>query len=188
MFKPNDYDNVQASGEFVPVTPGGHYCVIKKVEETQSKTGKPMIVVYFDFTERDMQAGYFMNSYTEDTREDKTWPFAGRKYIMVNDFRDSTKTSRQFKTFCSCVEKSNDKFIVQWGNDWGKQFAGKLIGAVYGREESEYNGNVTMRCLPKYFCQIDAVANAKTPEDKYLAPKAETPAFDDVLNSEDLPF
>ena len=45
MQKPNNYDNTSASGDFTPVTPGGHHLVIKKVEESKTKTGKDMIIV-----------------------------------------------------------------------------------------------------------------------------------------------
>lgn len=188
MIKPTGYDEVQASGEFVPVTPGGHYCVIKRVDEALSSNGKPMVVVYFDFSGRDMQEGYFTKQFNEDTREDKKWPFAGRKYVMVNDYQDPSKTSRQFKTFCTCVEKSNENFVTQWGDDWGEQFKGKQIGAVFGREESEFNGNVSMRCVPKWFCSVDAVADAKVPEDKYLnKPEPQKVAFEPI-DANDLPF
>lgn len=187
MFKPEGYDEARASGEFIPVTPGGHYCIIKKVEETQSKTGKDMIVVYFDFAPKDSQPEYFMKQFRDDTRDDKKWPFAGRKYIMVNDYKDKSKTSRKFKTFCSCVENSNNNFVVQWGDDWGGQFVGKQIGAVYGKEEQEYDGNVTMRCLPRYFCKVSAVESAAVPEERLLAPKTES-QFVDPLPAENMPF
>ena len=161
MIKPTGYDEVQASGEFVPVTPGGHYCVIKRVDEALSSNGKPMVVVYFDFSGRDMQEGYFTKQFNEDTREDKKWPF---------------------------VEKSNENFVTQWGDDWGEQFKGKQIGAVFGREESEFNGNVSMRCIPKWFCSVDAVADAKVPEDKYLnKPEPQKSAFEPI-DANDLPF
>ena len=185
MNKPMGYDEVIASGEFVPVSPGGHYCDIKKVEETQSSTGKSMIVVYFDFNQQDVQAGYFMQQYNDDTREEKSWPFAGRKYVMVEDYNDASKVSRQFKTFCSCVEESNENFTVQWGDDWGAQFTNKKIGIVFGREEQEYNGKVSMRSLPRYFCRIAAVANAKVPEDKLL-PKKEIKF--EPLDPKEMPF
>lgn len=190
MKMPEGYNEAQVSGEFVPVTPGGHYCEIKKVEERQSSTGKPMVVVYFEFTGRDMQSGYFTKMYQDDTREDKKWPFAGTKYVMVNDYKDPNKTSRQFKTFCSCVENSNQNFTVQWGDDWGAQFVGKQIGVIFGREESEYNGKVSMRCVPKYFCRVDAVETARVPEDKYLAPASGgiQPPEGMVLTADELPF
>lgn len=60
MKKPNNYENTQASGEFTPVELGGHYLIIKDVTETQSKNGKDMIRVSFDFAANDKQPGYFM--------------------------------------------------------------------------------------------------------------------------------
>lgn len=40
MKKPANYDNTQASGEFTPVELGGHFLIIRDVEETQSKMEK----------------------------------------------------------------------------------------------------------------------------------------------------
>lgn len=169
MQKPTGYDETKASGEFTPVELGGHYCVIKQVTEQQSSTGKDMIVVLLDFCAPDAQEGYFSDQFNNDDRDEKKWPFAGSKYIMVNDYNDPNKTSRQFKTFCTCVEKSNN-FTIQWGGkDWSKQFKGKKIGAVYGAEEHEYDGKVSMRHLLKWFCNFDSVKTAKIPATKYLA-------------------
>lgn len=168
MQKPTGYDEAQASGEYVKVDLGGHYCQIKQVSEVKSKSGRDMIVVLFDFCSPDKQDGYFTQSYDNDTRPNKKWPFNGSKYIMVNDYEDPKKTSRQFKTFCTCVEKSNN-FEIQWGgSDWSKQFRGKKIGAVYGEEENEYDGRTFMRRVAKWFCTTEAVADARIPEPKYL--------------------
>lgn len=168
MQKPTGYDEAQASGEFTPVELGGHYCQIKQVSERKSSTGKDMIVVVFDFCSPDKQDGYFSNLFQNDTREEKKWPFNGTKYVMVNDYQDPSKTSRAFKTFCTCVEKSNN-VEIQWGGcDWAKQFKGKKIGAVYGEEENEYEGRTFMRRIPKWFCSSDAVKDAKIPDVKYL--------------------
>lgn len=170
MQKPNGYDEAKASGEFTPVELGGHYCIVKQVAERQSSNGKDMIVVLIDFVKPDEQDGYFSKLYENDSRPqtEKKWPFAGTKYIMVNDFEDSSKTSRQFKTFCTCVEKSNSYEIKWGGNNWAQQFKGKKIGAVYGEEENEYDGKTFMRRVLKWFCNVDAVKDAKVPEAKYL--------------------
>lgn len=168
MQKPTGYDEARESGEFTPVAVGGHYAVIKQVTETQSSTGKDMIVVLFDFCPPDKQAGYHTAAFEGDTRDTRKWPFNGSKYIMVSDYNDPNKTSRAFKTFCSCVEKSNN-YTVQWGGaNWGKQFNGKNIGVVYGHEEHEYEGKVSMRSVPKWFCSWDAVSSARIPDPKYL--------------------
>lgn len=170
MQKPNGYDNAQVGGEFTPVELGGHYCVVKQVAERQSKDGKDMIVVLIDFAKPDAQDGYFAGLYENDSRpqNEKKWPFVGTKYIMVNDYNDPSKTSRQFKTFCTCIEKSNNYEIKWGGNNWAQQFKGKKIGAVYGEEENEYDGKTFMRRVLKWFCNIDAVKDAKIPETKYL--------------------
>lgn len=168
MQKPTGYDEARESGEFTPVEVGGHYAVVKQVTETQSSTGKDMIVVLFDFCPPDKQAGYHTAAFEGDTRDTRKWPFNGSKYIMVSDYNDPNKTSRAFKTFCSCIEKSNN-YTVQWGGaNWGKQFNGKKIGVVYGHEEHEYEGKVSMRSVPKWFCSWDAVSSARIPDPKYL--------------------
>lgn len=168
MLKPNGYDEASAGGEFTPVELGGHYAVVKQVTEMQSSTGKDMIVVLFDFCAPDAQDGYFMESFKNDVREEKKWPFNGSKYIMVNDYNDPKKTSRQFKSFCTCIEKSNN-YEIQWGgSSWAQQFKGKKIGVVYGEEEHEYDGKVSMRRVPKWFCNTDAVKTATVPAPKYL--------------------
>lgn len=168
MKKPNGYDEARESGEFTPVDPGGHYAIIKQVTETQSSTGKDMVVVLFDFCSPDAQAGYHTAAFEADTRDERKWPFNGSKYIMVNDFNDPNKTSRAFKTFCTCFEKSNGCSVKWGGADWGKQFKNKKVGVVYGLEEHEYDGKTSMRSVPKWFCSWDSVSGARIPEPKYL--------------------
>lgn len=194
MNKPSGYDDVQVGGGFTPVDLGGHYCQIKQVAERKSSTGKDMIVVVFDFVKPDAQEGYFMEQFKNDVREDKKWPFAGSKYIMVNDYQEPSKTSRQFKSFCTCVENSNS-YQIQWGgNDWAAQFKGKKIGAVYGEEEHEYDGKVSKRRLVRYFCSLDAVKDAKIPEAKLLKnvsrPAANDSSFVNIPEGteEEIPF
>lgn len=172
MQKPTGYDEAKASGDFTPINLGGHYAVIKQVSERQSSTGKDMIVVLFDFAANDTQPDYFRKAFDDDTREEKKWPFGGSKYIMVNDYNDPSKTSRNFKTFCTCFEKSNDTQIKWGGASWAAQFKNKKIGVVYGEEEHEYDGKTSMRRVPKWFCTLDRVETASIPEPKYINGKA----------------
>ena len=97
MNKPNNYDNTQAAGEFTPVELGGHKLIIKQVTETTSKTGKPMIVVLFDFAPDDKQPGYFMEQFKNDIRPDKKWPNQATNYILTED--NDGNCNRSFKTF-----------------------------------------------------------------------------------------
>ena len=165
MQKPNNYDNT-TTGDFTPIRLGGHHLVIKKVEESQSKTGKDMIIVAFDMAAGDDQAEYFTKAFADDIRPDKKWPRAGRQYILVND--NDGNCSRSFKSFITCVEKSNNGFVTQWNDKFAAQFKGKRIGGVFGEVENEYNGKTSMRHELRYFCDDSKADAAGIPQPKYL--------------------
>ena len=165
MNKPNNYDATPIS-DYTPIELGGHYLVIKRVEEAMSKENKDMIIVSFDTALEDKQPGFFMNEFKNDSRSNKKWPRAGRQYILVND--NEGNCSRSFKRFINCVEKSNDGFVTQWGEGFVSQFLGKRVGGVFGEVENEYNGRVTMRHELRWFCSKDAVESAGVPEPKLL--------------------
>lgn len=165
MKKPAGYDETQVSREFTPVTLGGHHLIIKKVEESQSKQGKPMIIVYFDMAKNDSQADYMANEFRNDIRPDKKWPRTGTQYIVSED--DQGKCSRSFKSFITCFEHSND-CEADWGAKFCSQFKDKKIGGVFGEVENEYNGKVTMRHELRWFCSDNRVEDAAIPSPKYL--------------------
>lgn len=168
MQKPNGFDEAKEYGNFTPVELGGHYAVIKQVSEKTASGDRPMTVVLFDFCEPDPQKNYFSDQFQSDNREDKKWPYAGSMYLMVQDWNDPTKTSKAFKTFCTSYEKSNGVKINWGGNAWAQQFKGKKIGVVFGEVENEYDGKVTMRRNPRWFCSWDSVEIANIPNPKYL--------------------
>ena len=198
MQKPNNYDNV-STGDFTPITAGGHHLVIKKVEESQTKTGKDMIIVAFDMAAGDSQPNYISKLFADDIRPDKKWPRAGRQYIVVTD--SDGNTSRSFKSFITCVEKSNNGFVTRWGDAFAAQFKGKRIGGVFGLVENEYNGKVTARCELRWFCADDKADSAAVPQAKLLpnsntvvnAPTASAGQIDGFLSipdgmDEEIPF
>lgn len=170
MNKPNNYDATKETGEFTPVELGGHHMIIKQVAEKQTSTGKPMIVVLYDFAKNDKQPEYMKKDFDSDVRPDKKWPYAGTEYIVTVD-KDGN-CSRSFKTFISCFEKSNNVQAV-WGDAFCKQFKDKKIGGVFGEVENEYNGKVTMRHLLRYFCSDGAVDTAKIPAPQLLNGKSQ---------------
>ena len=162
MQKPTGYDEAKVQGEFTPVELGGHYLVIKQVEEMQSSTGKPMIKVSFDFAPEDKQANYFAESFKNDIRPDKKWSNQATAYILVND--EAGATSSKFKTFITCVERSNTGFAVQWGDNFCQQFKGKIIGGVFGEQLDVYNGAIKKKRVLRWFVSKDKVADAAIPE------------------------
>lgn len=176
MQKPNGYDEAKAQGEFTPVELGGHYLVIKQVAEKMNKNNQPMIVVLFDFAQNDKQPGYFMEQYKNDTREDKKWPNQATQYINVYD--SEGKTTRNFKTFTTCVEHSNTGFTTQWGDNFCQQFKDKKIGGVFGEQMDFYNGEEKKKRVMRWFVSSDKVADAAVPE------ISETAAYKESKNNQ----
>lgn len=166
MKKPNNYDSTQASGDYTPLSTGGHHLIIKKVEESQTKTGKDMIIVAFDTAAGDSQPNYFAEQFASDIRPDKKWPRTGRQYIVTED--NDGNCSRSFKTFITCVERSNSGFVTQWSDDFATQFKNKRIGGVFGIVESEYQGKTTKRTELRWFCDDAKADTANVPDPKLL--------------------
>ena len=189
MQKPNSYDSVQI--DYVPIELGGHTAVIKRLKETTSKNGRPMIQVAIDFDKADVQPEYFMNAFQNDDRPEKKWPFQGTHYILTED--QEGKCSRSFKSFISSVEKSNNAECV-WGDGFEKWFTNKKVGVVYGENDEEYNGEVKTRRRIRYFCSYDKAKDATVPDKRFLEtrPQAAPPAADTFINvpegTDEIPF
>ena len=165
MNKPNNYDSTSTSSGFIPIELGGHTATIKRVQESTSSSGRPMIVVAIDFDNQDKQPGYFSKQFEEDTREEKKWPYQGMQWILTED--ENGNCSRSFKAFISCVERSNNSDCV-WGDGFEQWFKNKKIGVVYGENEEEYNGEVRSRHKIRYFCQYDKAPGASVPDKKFI--------------------
>lgn len=171
MVKPNGYDEAQTMGrQKEEIALGGHHLIIKQVNETVSSTNNPMIVVLFDFDQTDKQAGLLMKEFKDDDRADKKWPHRGTQYIMVNDYQDPSKTSRSYKTFCTCFEQSNG-VKINWVEDsaaWAAQFKNKKIGGAFGVVHSVYQGKEIERTELRWFISDDKVSTCQVPMDKLL--------------------
>lgn len=158
-------------GGFTQISLGGHHLTIKQVNETKSKTGKDMIVVLFDFADNDSQAGLITEDFKNDTRTDKKWPHRGTAYILVHDWQDENKTNKDFKTFCTCFERSNNKSI-NWETDkWGEQFKGAKIGGAFGLVHSVYEGQEQVKPELRWFVTDDHVDPENIPNEKMLSEK-----------------
>lgn len=190
--RPNNYDNTPVGGDFTPVELGGHYLEIKQVSEKKSSTGKDMIVVLFDFASNDQQAGYFTEQFKNDIRPDKKWPNQATNYILTED--DEGNCSRSFKTFITCVEKSNPN-VQLWNGDALNliTFKGKKLGGVFGIVEEEYNGKRKKKRKLRWFCSNDKVLEAPVPDEKVLPVAPNATLNDGFMNipdgiDEELPF
>ncbi|AQS10602.1 hypothetical protein CLOBY_27470 [Clostridium saccharobutylicum] len=170
MIKPQDFENVQAYSGFTPLEVGGHILTIKSVEETKSKAGRDMIVVYFDTDRTDKQPNYFSEQYKNNQKPDKKWPNNAIVRQLVLDAEGNT--NRGFKTFIEMVEKSNPGFKVQWGNNFVACFKNKLVGGVFGREEWLDNSGISKFSVKhQHFMTVEDIKRGvDAPKDKLLNP------------------
>ena len=191
MIKPKNWENTSAYGDFEPLELGGHVCRIIKVEETKSKTGKDMIVVYVDIAEGE-QTGYFRKQFDENTTPDRKWPNGGTYYQLLEDADGNT--NRGFKTIIESVKKSNGDFNEDaiWNENFCEFFKGKYVGCVFGREQYLNREN-----KPKFATKIFNFRDVETihkgvdvPEDKLLEPAQAPKGFTNANSfaDEDVPF
>ena len=195
MNKPNDFEQVQAFEGFTPLEAGGHICSIVQVNETKSKAGRDMIVILLDTDKTDKQPGYFKNRFDNNTNPQKKWPNGAivRQLVLDGD----GNTNRGFKTFIEMVEKSNPGFQIQWNNNFGPSFKGKLVGVVFGREEylNSY-GESKFATKAQNFRTVEEVKQGiEPPKDKLLNPSSNSNNSFNDLNSDitpvddgDMPF
>lgn len=201
--KGSDYDQTTGFGqsEYKALPKGGYICRIIKAEETKSSTGKPMLHIAFDIVEGEY-TGYFMTLFqtrkknNSDPLKEIKYPFEGQKWIMLNDYEDPNKTSRQFKGFCTAVEDSGTEIWNLNGELDLDRVKGAEVGVVYQNVEQEYNGETSWRTQPWAFRSIESIATGDyfVPDDKPLpttyntgfAPTTSADSFNAA--EDDIPF
>lgn len=190
--KPKDYDSVRV-GEPRILPAGGYICKILKAEETTSRTGKPMLKVFFDIYSGEFD-GYFKDMYqnwkaASDDPQSVKWPFSGTKWILFYD--NEGKTNRDFKSFCTALEDSG---ILVWKKDMFDVGALKdaNVGIIFRREEHEYQNARSWRTVPWGFRSVSTIESGafNVPEDKALAPKMDISDITDSFSAaeDDIPF
>lgn len=171
MLKPNNYDSVNAYGDYDPIEIGGHIMVIQNIDESTSRTGKPMLLISLDTAREDAQPGYFMDRWKNDSRPSDKKKWGCIVYQLTED--DHGDCSRGLKSFITSVEESNSGFQVQWGDNFARCFKGKKVGGVFRREQYEdRNGDLKWSTKCFAFRSVQAVIDGiEKPKDKYLGGK-----------------
>lgn len=115
-----------------------------KIQKFTSSDGSnffEQLQILFDITEPDEQAGFYKRRYAEDVEKDATnakWKGIYRLNIPKDDGSELDEGNKvKFKTFITCVEKSNSGY--DWEkSDWDeKTLKGKLFGGIFSIKEFE---------------------------------------------------
>ena len=186
MLRPNNFDTVAASLSFTPLELGGHVCVIKSVQETTSKAGKPMLKVLLDIADGEPQAGYFRERFSNDTRENKAWPCVS--YVVLTD-KDGNAT-RNLAQFVTSVEASNPGFPFPWDNV--ELLRDKRVGGVFGQEEYKGSDDKIHKSTKLFwFRSADKVHDAPVPKLKEYKAATTSPSTMGgwaSISGSDIPF
>lgn len=134
---------------------GGHICKILdvKIETIQGKTGPfEQLILKFDMDETDKQPAYYAKRFKQDADKDAMnakWKGFYRLNIPSDDGSEQDEKSKvNFKTFITCIEKSNNGYNWEKANWEEKTLVGKKFVGVFGIEEFQGNTGIvwTTKC------------------------------------------
>lgn len=188
-----DYDSVQVGGGFKALPGGGYVVYIKKAQMTNNSNGLPMVEALVDIAEGDYK-GYFGDLYRSRLGNDPNAKYPYNGILRITAVDENGNTKKNFKSFCTAVEQSNDMTLPRHDDAFLKALAGKFVGVLYQREEYVGNdGNNHWSTKPKWYRNVETIRSGKftAPEDVPLADSYET----EVITSDsfsaaedDIPF
>lgn len=162
-----NYNDVQVGGEFKPLPGGGYICRILSAKMSKNSNDLPMIEVAIDISDGEY-AQYFHKLYRDRIGRDPNakYPYNGVLRITAVDEEGNTK--KNFKSFVTSVEKSNDCELPRHDEAFLKALKDKTVGVLYQREEYEGNdGKTHWSTKPKWFRDVETIesGNFTVPED-----------------------
>ena len=159
MNKPKGFDDIQLG---TVLNAGGHKCVIKEVQETQSKSGKDMLIILFDTSEEDTQPNFYTNQFLADTEKpDREAVWRGKQYLVT----EGEYGPSNLKWFTTAVEDSNPGFEVKWGKAFANCFKNQKVGIVFRLEDyTASSGELRTAVKPFRFCSYDKAPEQAVPK------------------------
>lgn len=162
-----NYNDVQVGGDYRALPSDGYVCKISKAQMSETSEGLPRIEVMVDIAEGEYQ-GYFHELFRDRMSRDPNtkYPYNGVLRITAVDADGNTK--KNFKSFVTSVEKSNDCELPRHDEAFLKALKDKVVGVLYQREEYEGNdGKTHWSTKPKWYRDVETIRSGKftKPED-----------------------
>lgn len=204
MKKPQNWENVQAARERVPLPVGAYLIkIIDAKQEDVTAKDDPGTVLFsvlkigLDITEGEF-AGYYQNDYSAQQGEDKRWKGVLRQYLPKDDGTEKDGwTASALKALVEAVEESNPGFHFDWDE---KKLKGKVAGCLFRSEEWAFDGRTGWTTRPYKLISVETLRSGKyrLPKEKPL-PENKRPVSIDIApdnqdftpvsaDDEDLPF
>jgi hypothetical protein len=135
----NQYNGFKSerTASSAPLPVGGYVLKIMKAVVEQTRSGSEMLVLNFDVAEGD-NAGFFVNSWKNDTRDNKKWRGAYRLFLPAGDGSERDNYAiRNFNNFVFCLEDSNPGYHWNWDE---AGLTNLKIGGIWRNKEYSING------------------------------------------------
>jgi len=165
MQKPQEWETTEAKsfGEFETIEPGGYICKILKAEEQLSKSGKNMLVLFWDIA-----SGEHTDFYKRDFERRKESNAEAKWNAVYYQLTEGNSTS-YFKGLITSLEESNPGY--KWNFD-EKTLKGKMFGGAIGLEEWDNGEKSGMQAKLRYVTSVETIKKGITaPKDKMLEKK-----------------
>lgn len=167
-----DYDSVQVGGGKT-LPPNGYVCRILKAKLTKTKDKElPMVEAAIDIVDGEYEQ-YFSKKYEDNKKqhgENAKYPNNGIIRVVAINADGSTK--KNFKSFCTSIEESNQMELPKDNDDaFIKAITGKDIGILFGREQFEGNdGKLYWSTKAKWYRSVESIENGDftIPADQFL--------------------
>ena len=176
--------------DFMLLPKGAYVIKFLDIKEENNKSGSGShLKIAFDIFEGEY-AGFYKKMFDNSTKEDKKWNNDAVVFLTCPEDDSEQYIVDNFNKFMTAVEDSNDGYHWNWDESTLK---GKVVGAKFCIEQSEYNGNVYDHTKAKWFINAQKVRDGKygqLPKDKLVAPSTGATEFTKVADipDEEIPF
>lgn len=184
-----DYEEVNVGGGGMKaLPPGGYVCRVLKAKLTKTKDKQlPMVEAIIDIIDGEYEQ-YFSKKYElNKEKHGKDAKFPNNAVLRIVAVDENGNTKRNFKSFCTCIEESNQMEVPKDNDDaFIKAIQGKEIGILFGREQFQgSDGNYYWSTKPRWYRSVETIMNGnfEIPADQFAEGSNSYP----VASDSDLP-
>lgn len=160
MNLPNNFAEVKESAKLGGrPTPGAYVCKVMRVQDSVSKSGRPMLVIDLDILGGPFDRFF---SHDNDSRAERNLEPKWLRYYQVYDGRAVGIFKKMLRDF----DRSNESFIApaQGGFFNERSLEGLQIGALCDGEEYAYNDKTLLDLRPAQLYSVEEILGGKIPK------------------------
>ena len=160
------------SNNYIQLPKGAYVIVIKGAKMKKWDDGGESIAIAFDIAEGEYK-GLYQSQFDSDTRSGKEWPYDAVFLLTAPTDSSPDWVWNNYNTFFADLEDSNNGFVFD--GEHLVLLKGKLLGAKFAIEQTEYNGQIYDHTRMRWTCVAEDVRQGKAgklPNDKLITPSA----------------